>query len=83
MKIIKNDQYIEYYGFHTRNTLLLFVNEDIVMIKKIEPAIPFHPYPVVSGYGYRCFDGEKWVDCDKNGKPIIRKDKESTTKTHY
>lgn len=36
--------------------------------------IPFYPYPVVRNpNAFRCFDGEKWVDCDKTGKPIKRK----------
>ena len=37
-------------------------------VKEIfEPAIIGKPYRVVCGYGYRCFDGEKWNDCDEFG----------------
>ena len=36
----------------------------------LQPPIIGHPYPTLSG-GYRCFDGEKWRDCDRTGK-IIR-----------
>ena len=37
------------------------------MFKKIEEPILFYPYPTACGY--RCFDGTKWQDCNKNGKP--------------
>lgn len=37
------------------------------MFKKHEPAIIGKPYPTMSGTGWRCFDGEKWHDCDKDG----------------
>ena len=42
------------------------------MWKKHDPPIIGKPYPVMCGYGWRCFDGEKWHDCDEHGK-IIRK----------
>ena len=34
------------------------------------PVFIDHPYPTLGGW-YRCFDGEKWHDCDRTGK-IIR-----------
>lgn len=37
------------------------------MFKKHEPVIVGKPYPTMSGNGWRCFDGEKWHDCDKDG----------------
>ena len=37
------------------------------MFKKRSPIIIGYPYPT-AGIWYRCFDGEKWHDCDKNGK---------------
>ena len=36
------------------------------MFKKYDPPIVGHPYPTAGGY-WRCFDGEKWRDCDKHG----------------
>ena len=42
------------------------------MWKKLAPAIIGKPYPVMLGNGWRCFDGEKWHDCDKSGKIIKR-----------
>ena len=45
------------------------------MIWYLKPVIPFHPYPTGGG-GYRCFDGEKWVDCDKDGQPLRRERKD-------
>lgn len=46
------------------------------MIRILDPVVPFHPYPIAAGacFGFRCFDGEKWRDCDETGKPIIRKE---------
>ena len=35
-----------------------------------KPPIIGKPYRTLGGY-YRCFDGEKWGDCDSTGK-IIR-----------
>lgn len=29
--------------------------------------IEFYPYP--TAFGYRCWDGKEWRDCDKNGRP--------------
>lgn len=45
------------------------------MFRSVEPVIPFHAYPIAAGahLGYGCFDGEKWVNCDKNGIPLVRK----------
>ena len=40
------------------------------MIKHNDPVIPFYPYPVGIGNKWRCFDGEKWVDCDRFGHPL-------------
>ena len=38
------------------------------------PVIPFYPYPVVRNPNrYQCFDGEKWVYCDKLGNPLKNK----------
>lgn len=39
------------------------------MTEKHDKPIPFLPYPVAAGseYGYRMFNGERWVDCDKHG----------------
>lgn len=42
------------------------------MKKKHEPPIVGKAYPVGFGNGYRCFDGEKWRDCDKDGRIIWR-----------
>lgn len=36
------------------------------MKKENEPAIIGMAYPT-SGFGWRCFDGEKWHDCDQDG----------------
>lgn len=43
------------------------------MNKKINKAVVGMPYPKAAGsqYGYRVFDGNKWHDCDKDGR-IIR-----------
>lgn len=38
------------------------------MYKKYEPPVVGKAYPVCCGSGYRCYDGEKWHDCDNNGK---------------
>jgi hypothetical protein len=43
------------------------------MKRVISPAIIGKAYPTASGSGWRCFDGKKWHDCDKNGKIIKRK----------
>lgn len=45
------------------------------MTQRLSKALPFHPYPIAAGesLGYRCFDGKKWHDCDKNGKILIRR----------
>lgn len=40
------------------------------MVKMINPVVIDHPYPVVSGNGWRCFDGEQWHDCDRYGNII-------------
>lgn len=40
------------------------------MKRILQPIIIGHPYPTLGGW-YRCFDGEKWHDCDRHGK-IIR-----------
>ena len=37
------------------------------MWEKLDTVIIGKPYPVVCGSGYRCFDGEKWQDCDRFG----------------
>ena len=44
------------------------------MIRYLTEVIPFQPYPIAAGahLGYRCFDGEKWVNCDKYGRPLVR-----------
>ena len=41
------------------------------MTIKLNEVIVNVPYPKAAGsqYGYRVFDGNKWHDCDKNGKP--------------
>lgn len=49
------------------------------MIKRLDETIPFHAYPVAAGGGYRCFDGEKWYDCDKGGNPKVRKPPQEET----
>ena len=36
------------------------------MFKKYEPPIIGYPYPTDGGY-WRCFDGEKWHNCDRFG----------------
>lgn len=40
------------------------------MNKKLNEVVVGMPYPKAAGcqYGYRVFDGNKWHDCDKNGK---------------
>ena len=35
------------------------------MFKKYDAPIIGHPYPTGSVH-YRCFDGARWHDCDKN-----------------
>ena len=47
------------------------------MHKKLAEVIPCHAYPIAAGeqFGYRCFDGKKWRDCDKNGTPKNKKNK--------
>lgn len=44
------------------------------MKKENEPAIIGMPYST-GGFGWRCFDGEQWHDCDQDGAPVgaIRK----------
>ena len=37
------------------------------MFKKYDAPVIGYPYHTASGL-YRCFDGVKWHDCDKNGK---------------
>lgn len=34
---------------------------------KMKPVVIGRPYPVVSGNGWRSFDGERWHDCDMYG----------------
>lgn len=45
------------------------------MIRRLEETVLFKAYPVAAGkeYGYRCFDGKEWHDCDENGKIKDRK----------
>lgn len=38
------------------------------MFKKYDPPIIGYPYPTGTSGLYRCFDGEKWHNCDRNGK---------------
>lgn len=40
------------------------------MYKKNDEVIIGFPYPKLAGshYGYRVFDGNKWHDCDRNGR---------------
>lgn len=38
----------------------------------LNPVIIGKPYPVMWGHGWRCFDGEKWHDCDGSGNIIKR-----------
>lgn len=40
------------------------------MKKEYKPPIIGRAYPIAAGehYGYRCFDGKMWHDCDKNGR---------------
>lgn len=47
------------------------------MFKKLEEVVPFKAYPKAAGpeLGYRCFDGAEWHDCDKDGRPFVRKGK--------
>ena len=44
------------------------------MFKKLSEVIEGYPYPVASGYGWRCCIGGVWYDCDKNGKPYLRRE---------
>lgn len=41
------------------------------MYKKLEETILYHAYPVAAGeqFGYRCFDGIEWRDCNEDGIP--------------
>lgn len=41
------------------------------MKKKYEEPLMFYPYP--TAYGYRCWDGKEWKDCDSAGRPYERK----------
>lgn len=38
------------------------------MYKVLEKVIIGKAYPTMLGYGYRCFDGKEWHDCDKDGR---------------
>lgn len=43
------------------------------MSERKHEVTPFYPYPVVRNpHKFRCFDGEKWVDCDSTGKPLSK-----------
>ena len=42
------------------------------MWKENRPVIIGKAYPTVSGYGWRCFDGREWHDCDKDGNILRR-----------
>lgn len=39
------------------------------MKKEIKKPLVGFPYPTACGY--RCYDGNEWRDCDKNGKPHL------------
>ena len=47
------------------------------MFKKLEEVIPFKAYPIAAGpeFGYRCFDGNEWHECDENGRIFERRGK--------
>lgn len=42
------------------------------MWKRLEPVIIGKAYSVACGNGWRCFDGEKWHDCDRYGNTVKR-----------